>query len=306
MLRILNLWWVFAWAIVAAQTENAATGVGPPPAAVCGDLAHRQFDFWLGDWDAVDPKRGGVEARVRVTPILGGCVLHEVYSQQDGLEGESFSIFDPDSLGWQQYWVTNRGQRLMIEGGFAGGAMTLESDRDQAGTWVRATWKPIDGGVRETAWRSSDGGKTRDQWFDLIFRPHKESEMHFEDDAAMVAELDRLYQAAVERNDAETMDHILADDFLIVTGAGKRFSKQDLLAEARSKQAIYERQDDSEKTVRVYGDTAIVTAQLFAKGTENGKPFEYSLWFTDVYRRTPAGWRYVYAQSSLPLPKTQQ
>ena len=122
-------------------------------------------------------------------------------------------------------------------------------------------------------------------------------------DATEVAELDRVYQAAVEKNDAETMDKILSDDFLITTGRGKRYNKADLLEEARSKKYVYERQDDSEKTVRVLGDVAIVTAKLFAKGTEDGKPFEYSLWFTDIYKKTPRGWQYVYAQSSLPLPK---
>jgi hypothetical protein len=38
---------------------------------------------------------------------------------------------------------------------------------------VRGTWKPADGGVRETAIVSTDAGKTWQPWFDLIFRPHK-------------------------------------------------------------------------------------------------------------------------------------
>jgi hypothetical protein len=33
-----------------------------------------------------------------------------------------------------------------------------------------ATWAPEAGGVRETAERSSDGGKTWRPWFDLSFR----------------------------------------------------------------------------------------------------------------------------------------
>ena len=51
------------------------------------------------------------------------------------------------------------------------------------------------------------------------------------------------------------------------------------------------------------GDTAVVTALWWAKGTEDGKPLDYKLWFSDVYVRTPAGWRYVFGQASLPLPK---
>jgi ketosteroid isomerase-like protein len=124
------------------------------------------------------------------------------------------------------------------------------------------------------------------------------------DDEKAVAALDTQYQAAVEKNDAATMDRILADDFVLVTGTGKTFTKADLLKDARNQNALYERQDDSRQTVRVWGDTAVVTALLWAKGTEGGKPFEYKLWFSDTYVRTPTGWRYVFGQASLPLPKT--
>ena len=124
------------------------------------------------------------------------------------------------------------------------------------------------------------------------------------DDEKAIAALDTQYQAAVEKNDAATMDRILADDFVLVAGTGKTFTKADLLKDARNQTALYERQDDSRRTVRVWGDTAVVTALLWAKGTEGGKPFEYKLWFSDTYVRTPTGWRYVFGQASLPLPKT--
>ncbi len=124
------------------------------------------------------------------------------------------------------------------------------------------------------------------------------------DDAKMIAALDKEYQLAVKNNDAETMDRILADDFVLVTGLGKTYSKAALLAEAHGQGTIYELQEDSEQTVRVWGDTAVVTALLWAKGTEAGKPFEYKLWFSDTYVRTPKGWRYVLAQASTRLPNT--
>jgi len=116
-----------------------------------------------------------------------------------------------------------------------------------------------------------------------------------------IAELDTEYQAAVERNDAATMDRILADGFTLVTGLGKVYTKEDLLEEARSGRVVYEHQDDSEQTVRVWGDTAVITALLRAKGTDDGKPFEYKLWFSDTYVRTPGGWRYAFGQASTRL-----
>jgi ketosteroid isomerase-like protein len=122
------------------------------------------------------------------------------------------------------------------------------------------------------------------------------------EDEKAVAALDTQYQAAVAKNDAATMDRILADDFILVTGRGKVFTKADLLAEARGRTTVYERQDDSQQKVRVWGDTAVVTALLWAKGTSDGKPFEHRLWFSDTYVRTPSGWRYVFGQASIPLP----
>jgi len=128
-----------------------------------------------------------------------------------------------------------------------------------------------------------------------------------EDDAKAVAALDTKYQAAVKANEATTMDQILADDFVLVTGRGTVFSKADLLDSARRKEATYERQDEEPGTqkVRVWGDTAVVTALLWIKSVQGGKPADYKLWFSDTYVRTPTGWRYVFGQASLPLPEAK-
>src|SRR5262245_17486482 len=128
-----------------------------------------------------------------------------------------------------------------------------------------------------------------------------------EDDAKAVAALDTKYQAAVKANDAATMDQILADDFVLVIGRGTVFSKADLLDSARKKEVTYERQDEEPGTqkVRVWGNTAVVTALLWIKLVQGGKPADYKLWFSDTYVRTPTGWRYFFGQASLPLPKTE-
>jgi uncharacterized protein (TIGR02246 family) len=128
-----------------------------------------------------------------------------------------------------------------------------------------------------------------------------------EEDAKTVAALDTKYQAAVKANDAQTMDQILADDFVLVTGRGKVYNKADLIDSARKQEVTYERQDEQPETqkVRVWGDTAVVTALLWIKSVQTGKPADYKLWFSDTYVRTPTGWRYVFGQASLPLPKAE-
>jgi ketosteroid isomerase-like protein len=123
------------------------------------------------------------------------------------------------------------------------------------------------------------------------------------EDRQTLADLDTKYQRAVEHNDAGTMAEILADNFVLVEGNGKRSTKTDLIDDANSGKTHYVRQDDSERTVAVFGDTGIVTAKLHAKGIEDGVKVDYLQWFTDVYVRTATGWRYVYAQASLSLPR---
>jgi ketosteroid isomerase-like protein len=123
------------------------------------------------------------------------------------------------------------------------------------------------------------------------------------DDATTVAALDTKYQAAVKANDPGGMDAILADDFVLVTGSGKVFTKSDLLSAARAKSTTYEHQEDTNQKVRLWGNTAVVTALLWEKGIDAGKAFDKRLWFSDTYVRTATGWRYVFGQASLALPQ---
>lgn len=121
------------------------------------------------------------------------------------------------------------------------------------------------------------------------------------DDAKTVAALDTEYQAAVKNNDATTMDRILAHDFAVVTGSGRVYTKADLIQMAQTHRVRYEHQEDSDQTVQVWGDTAVVTAKLWAKGTDQGNAFDFHTWFSDTYVRTPAGWQYVHGMASLPM-----
>jgi ketosteroid isomerase-like protein len=122
------------------------------------------------------------------------------------------------------------------------------------------------------------------------------------EDRQIIAALDTRYQKAVEQNDAKTMAELLADNFTLVEGDGKRATKTDLINAAKSGKTHYDHQEDSQRTIVVSGDTAVVTAMLWAKGIEDGVKVNYKQWFTDVYVRTPKGWRYFYAQASLALP----
>jgi ketosteroid isomerase-like protein len=124
------------------------------------------------------------------------------------------------------------------------------------------------------------------------------------DPRAVVAKLDTDFQAAVKANDAPAMERILGENMILVLGNGTTNTRTELLQEARDKTYLYERQDEDPgtQTVRVWGDTAVVTARLWVKGQSHGTAFDRRLWFSDVYVRTAKGWHYVFGQASLHLP----
>ena len=144
----------------------------------CRTPEQRQFDFWVGDWDAYDlSDTAKAVARVQVTSIMDGCVVREVYAQTDGLDGESFSLWDASRGRWHQSWVTNRGALLLLEGRLEGARMVLtapERKPDGSSTLLRGMWWRDGANVRHQAERSTDGGRTWTAVWDMVFRPHRE------------------------------------------------------------------------------------------------------------------------------------
>jgi hypothetical protein len=164
-------------ALTAAGPQVRVTPTPRPPAS-CATAEFRQFDFFVGDWDTydvADPSK--VVARNRVTVVLDGCAVREVYEQDDGLVGESLSIYDASRRRWHQSWFTNRGSLLLLNGGLEGERMVLTGpDRVADGTpsVLRGIWWKDGADVREKAERSMDGGKTWTPMFDIVFRPHRQ------------------------------------------------------------------------------------------------------------------------------------
>jgi ketosteroid isomerase-like protein len=128
-----------------------------------------------------------------------------------------------------------------------------------------------------------------------------------EDDRRAVASLDTEFQAAVKHHDAATIDRIQHPDMVLVFGDGRVNTKADHLAAARERSIAWEIQDEEPgtQTVRVLGDTAVVTALLRVKGTQGEVSFDRRVWFSDTYVRTPDGWKYFFGQASLMLPEDE-
>lgn len=149
------------WAI--AQ-DNSKT---PPPP--CSGPEYRQFDFWLGEWDAVWSDTG--KGHNTVTQELGLCVIEENFST-DGdspFIGRSLSMYDSRTDQWRQTWVDNTGAYLDFEGGQVADSMILSREAvDKAGktSYQRMVWYNIETDAFDWSWqKSTDGGTVwQEQW----------------------------------------------------------------------------------------------------------------------------------------------
>ena len=147
-------------------------------AAPCEHLPeHRQFDFWIGEWDVLGPegrKVGGNSIR----KMPGGCVLLESWSSVAGAPGASINYYDPSRRKWVQIWVDARASVLRIEGELRDGAMRLAGEhvaRDGGRERFRGAWTPLpDGRVRQYLEQSKDGGRSWYVWFDGLYNRRAE------------------------------------------------------------------------------------------------------------------------------------
>ena len=162
---------------IGAQAQQPTPPAKRPPP--CMSEQHRQFDFWVGEWDVSDPA-GKPAGRSRIESRLGRCVVHEHWFGSGGSVGESFNIYNAASGNWEQFWVDNGGNRLYLKGGLRAGSMVLEGVQDtpDAKTGVRQreriTWTPnADGSVRQLWETSTDDGKRWAVSFDGLYRKAK-------------------------------------------------------------------------------------------------------------------------------------
>lgn len=143
------------WALVALSVAAPAGGAD---VGKCTASEHRQFDFWVGEWNVHRPD-GTLAGANSIKREYGGCVLHERYSTSRGYSGESLNMYDVGRKVWHQTWVDTDGALLLLEGGLRGKSMVLEGQAvGEKGSVVkhRITWTPnADGTVRQH-WESTD------------------------------------------------------------------------------------------------------------------------------------------------------
>jgi len=107
---------------------------------------------------------------------------------------------------------------------------------------------------------------------------------------------------ALCRADTAALDKIYHDDYTLVTPTGTIRSKADQLGELASGQFRYETLEVTERTVRVYGDVAVLVEREKTKIVNAGRPLGGDTRFTRVYRRFGTEWRVIATQGSFIRP----
>jgi hypothetical protein len=151
------------------QPAWAQAAAAPPK---CDAAEHRQFDFWVGDWNVTT---AGHQAGTNlITLEESGCVVHEHWTGAKGLTGQSFNFWDRLDRQWHQVWVDSAGNTLDLAGVFADGTLTFYGQKRQAdGTTLKhrlSFHANADGTVRQLWETSTDAGKTWTVAFDGLYK----------------------------------------------------------------------------------------------------------------------------------------
>lgn len=144
--------------------------------AACSAPEHRQFDFWLGEWEVRNPA-GDVVGTNRVVEVLGGCAIQENWEGTGGVVGSSYNSYYAPLDIWHQTWVDSQGSLLRLEGGFADGTMVMRGTtpaREDPTVTVhhRLSWSNVEDDpdrVRQLWEVSMDGGESWRVIFDGLY-----------------------------------------------------------------------------------------------------------------------------------------
>jgi hypothetical protein len=159
--------------IVRRATENAMPCLSSQQA--------RQFDFWIGEWDAYVTGTTSPAGHSRIDRASGGCMILENWTSLGAtpFEGRSMNFVDPATNKWKQVWVGSNGTNVteFLNGEYRDGAMRFEfetTDAQQRKQFVHFYFfNEGPDQVRQLHETSIDDGKTWIPTYDFTYRRRK-------------------------------------------------------------------------------------------------------------------------------------
>jgi len=114
-----------------------------------------------------------------------------------------------------------------------------------------------------------------------------------------IDQLEDTWRDAVMKGNTAAMDSLLADDYMAISASGTLQSKEQTLQNLRSGRVHFTTLDISDRKVRFYGTTALVTSVATIAGTTSDGEIAGNYRYTRVYVRNPQGaWKVVSFEAS--------
>jgi ketosteroid isomerase-like protein len=114
-----------------------------------------------------------------------------------------------------------------------------------------------------------------------------------------ILEMERQAREATLHRDADFSQRTLAEDYVAITPLGTVTTKQDTVTARKTRQLRYDNIDVTDMVVRIYGDTAVVTARADVKGHQLGEDFSGPYRYTRVWVKKTGHWQAVSYQATV-------
>lgn len=132
----------------------------------------KQFDFFIGEWDAFNPQ-GRKDGTSVIQSIADGCGVLENWTNGFGGSGKSINFYDKNAGKWFQYWIGQNGVPLRFAGIYKDGAIRYEGEpsmKNGKKVLSHLTFFNVDADtVRQLAEQSTDDGKTWQVGYDYKY-----------------------------------------------------------------------------------------------------------------------------------------
>jgi ketosteroid isomerase-like protein len=130
-------------------------------------------------------------------------------------------------------------------------------------------------------------------------RPKPAMDTGDQESIRQIIEMEHQAREASLRRDVEFSQRNLAEDYVAITPLGQVTTKQDTVSARKSGQLKYDTINVTDMVVRVYGDTAVVTARADVKGHQLGEDFSGPYRYTRVWVRRTGHWLAVSYQATV-------
>ena len=291
--------------IAATCLVTAAFGQQPdPPSKPNPD--YQKMAALLGEWTYAGEDLttflgpgGNFAGRMTGRLILEGLAREFTYREKKP-QGETQSLeinwYDPVAKNHVYVLLSNDGYieqgPFTINGSLATWEGTCVTGGKQYKTRGAETTAP-DGMSKIQKTEISADGKMWTLWREARFTKVAATPA---ENASVEQELIKLkkdWAAAVVKRDLAFLDRILADDYAWTASDGNVWSKAETLASLKSRDDVVSSCVTDDFKVRVYGDTALVTARSTFKETLHGKDVSGQERFTDTWVKRVGRWQCV-------------